>query len=72
MAMPIGDMKVMIPMDSAEEIGVRQVIDEEETKRVIEILQGEMSNMSQIGTGVITNMEKIKSGDACSSRSGRI
>ena len=47
MAMPIGDMKVMIPMDSAEEIGVRQVIDEEETKRVIEILQGEMSNMSQ-------------------------
>ncbi|NLM25413.1 MAG: CarD family transcriptional regulator [Firmicutes bacterium] len=64
MAMPIGDMKVMIPMDSAEEIGVRQVIDEEETKRVIEILQGEMSNMSQNwNRRYRANMEKIKSGD---------
>ena len=25
MAMPIGDMRVMIPMDSAVEIGVRQI-----------------------------------------------
>ncbi|NMB39706.1 MAG: CarD family transcriptional regulator, partial [Firmicutes bacterium] len=38
MAMPIGDMKVMIPTDAVDEIGLRQVIEEEETKDVIEVL----------------------------------
>lgn len=35
MRMPIGDMKVMIPTRTAEEIGVRDVIDKEEADKVL-------------------------------------
>ena len=34
MALPIGDMKVMIPMKSVDELGLRQVIDDKDVKRV--------------------------------------
>ncbi len=64
MALPIGDMKVMIPMDSAEEVGLRQVIDDEGVKRVYEILGGEETAMSSNwNRRYRANMEKIKSGD---------
>lgn len=64
MAMPIGDMKVMIPTDAVDEIGLRQVIEEEETKDVIEVLKGQMSAMSSNwNRRYRANMEKIKSGD---------
>lgn len=64
MALPIGDMKVMIPMDSAEEVGLRQVIDDEGVKRVYEILGGEETAMStNWNRRYRANMEKIKSGD---------
>lgn len=36
MKIPIGDMRVMIPMDNAEEIGIRDVIDEQEADRVLQ------------------------------------
>jgi len=36
MRMPIGDMKVMIPICNATEIGIRDVIDQEEADRVLE------------------------------------
>lgn len=35
MKMPMGDMKVMIPMLNAERIGIRDVIDDKEADRVI-------------------------------------
>jgi len=64
MALPIGDMKVMIPMNSVEEIGLRQVIDDEGVKRVYEILGGEETSMSSNwNRRYRANMEKIKSGD---------
>ncbi|NLM38768.1 MAG: CarD family transcriptional regulator [Firmicutes bacterium] len=64
MALPVGDMKVMIPMDSAEEVGLRQVIDDEGVKRVYEILGGEETAMStNWNRRYRANMEKIKSGD---------
>ena len=61
MALPIGDMKVMIPMDSVEEVGLRQVIDDEGVRRVYEILGGEKTAMSSNWNR--RYMEKIKSGD---------
>jgi CarD family transcriptional regulator len=64
MALPIGDMKVMIPMNAVEEIGLRQVIDDEGVKRVFHILRGEKSAMStNWNRRYRANMEKIKSGD---------
>ncbi|HHY15741.1 MAG TPA: CarD family transcriptional regulator [Firmicutes bacterium] len=64
MALPIGDMKVMIPMNSVENLGVRQVIGEEDVSRVYEILQQEKSAMStNWNRRYRANMEKIKSGD---------
>lgn len=64
MAMPIGEMKVMIPMDAMDDIGLRQIIDDEGAQRVIQILAGEESKMSQNWNHRYrANMEKIKSGD---------
>ncbi len=64
MALPIGDMKVMIPMNSVENLGVRQVIGDEDVARVYEILQQEKSAMStNWNRRYRANMEKIKSGD---------
>lgn len=64
MKLPIGEMKVMIPMDNVSEIGLRQVIDDEGVEKVFHILRGEKSSMSQNwNRRYRANMEKIKSGD---------
>lgn len=64
MKMPIGDMKVMVPVDNVEEVGVRQIIDDMEMEKVITILRGNKSIMSQNwNRRYRANMERIKSGD---------
>ncbi len=64
LAMPIGSMRVMVPLDSSMGIGLRPVISEEEGKRVVRILEGEESKMSQNWSHRYReNMEKIRSGD---------
>lgn len=64
MAMPIGDMRVMIPLDAVEEIGLRQVIAKEEAGEVMEVLKGQKTKMSSNwNRRYRANMEKIKSGD---------
>lgn len=64
MKLPIGEMKVMIPMDNVEEIGLRQVIGGEDVEKVFHILRGEQTSMSQNwNRRYRANLEKIKSGD---------
>lgn len=64
MKLPIGDMRVMIPMRSVGDIGLRRVIDREDVNKVMEILQGETTSMStNWNSRYRANMEKIKSGD---------
>ena len=64
MKMPIGDMKVMIPIDNVEEIGIREIIQNEELNKVLDILQGDKTKMPQNwNRRYRANMEKIKSGD---------
>ncbi|GFN36557.1 CarD family transcriptional regulator [Tepidimicrobium xylanilyticum] len=64
MQMPIGDMKVMIPVDNVEEIGIREIIDAKELEKVIDILKGDSTKMPQNwNRRYRANMEKIKSGD---------
>ena len=64
MKMPIGDMKVMIPMASVEEIGIRQVIDQKQAEGVIQIFQCDKTDMSSNwNKRYRENMVKIKSGN---------
>ncbi len=64
MRLPLGDMKVMIPTDNVEEIGLRDIINREEVKKVIDVLKDSKSKMSaNWNRRYRANMQKIKSGD---------
>jgi len=64
MRMPIGDMKVMVPVDNVKEVGVREIINKEEMEEVMEVLKGRRSEMPQNwNRRYRMNMDKIKSGD---------
>ena len=61
---PIGEMKVMIPVDKIDKIGIRDVISEEKADEVFELLNGEKSKMSQNWNRRFrANQEKLKTGD---------
>lgn len=61
---PYGDMKIMIPIDSSEEIGVRSVISAEELAEVIKVLSADSTEMSSNwNRRYRENMEKLKTGD---------
>lgn len=62
--LPIGDMKVMIPVDNTEGIGLRDVISYEEVDKVIDVLRQDVTAMSSNwNRRYRSNLEKIKSGD---------
>ncbi len=64
MKMPMSDMKVMIPIDSVEEIGIRPVVGDEEIQNVLSVLADDETAMSQNwNRRYRANMDKIKSGD---------
>ena len=59
-----GEVKVMVPTDRAEQIGVRNVIGKEEAEKVISILGEDETEMSQNwNKRYRDNMDKMKSGD---------
>ncbi|MCQ4635574.1 CarD family transcriptional regulator [Anaerovorax odorimutans] len=62
---PCGDMKIMIPVDSSDEIGVRNIISAEEIKTVLSVLADVSSEMPHNwNRRYRENMEKLKTGDA--------
>lgn len=62
--LPVGDMKVMIPISNCREVGLREVIDSDGVQKVIGILSGQSSNMStNWNRRYRANLEKIKSGN---------
>lgn len=64
MKMPIGDMKVMVPVDAVDEVGVRPIVDEDAMEKVVRILRGHRSSMPQNwNRRYRANMDRIKSGD---------
>lgn len=61
---PCGDMKIMIPIDSSEDIGIRGIISREEMITVVEFLGEESTEMSSNwNRRYRENMEKLKTGD---------
>lgn len=64
MNMPVGDIKVMIPMDNVERIGLRDVIGKGALGEVFEILESvEESTNPNWNRRYRANMDKIKSGN---------
>lgn len=64
MRMPVGDMKVMIPTDNVDGIGIREVISCKEVDKVFSILCDHCTNMnSNWNKRYRENMTKLKSGD---------
>lgn len=62
--MPIGDMKVMIPIDNVEDIGIREIIGYKDVDKVIEALKEENINVSNNwNKRYRENMGKIRTGD---------
>ncbi len=62
--MPIGDMKVMVPISNVSDIGLRKVIDEDNVIKVLDVLRAKNTAMStNWNRRYRSNMEKIKSGN---------
>ncbi len=62
--LPIGEMTAMLPMNKAETLGIRRVINEDEVREVIDILSGGRSSMAKNwNRRYRDNLEKIKTGD---------
>lgn len=62
--LPHGDMKIMIPVDKCEEIGVRDIIAEGEVNGVLDILSAPSTPMpSNWNHRNRENMDKLKTGN---------
>ncbi|MDD4564968.1 MAG: CarD family transcriptional regulator [Eubacteriales bacterium] len=60
---PCGDMKIMIPVESCDDIGVRSIISVEEIEDVLRVLGAETTEMSNNwNRRYRENMEKLKTG----------
>lgn len=64
MHIPVGNMKVYIPLNNVEQLGIRQVINRSEVANVMKILENE-SNLPTLAWNrrYRANMDRIKSGD---------
>jgi CarD family transcriptional regulator len=67
MHIPVGNMKVFIPMDNVDSLGIRQVISRTEVPEVMKILENE-SKLPVLAWNrrYRANMDRIKSGDVFS------
>ncbi len=62
--LPTKNMKVMLPTDNIENLGLRDVVEETAIDEVFDKLSGEQSEMSSNwNRRYRNNMEKVKSGD---------
>jgi CarD family transcriptional regulator len=59
-----GDLTLMIPVDSTDEVGLRQVVSKNEVKKVLAVLREDESVMAANWSRRFkNNMEKLHSGD---------
>ncbi|MBP1926135.1 CarD family transcriptional regulator [Sedimentibacter acidaminivorans] len=62
--MPIGEMKLMIPVDNVNNIGLRNIIDQDSVEEIIDILkEGAVLNDSNWNKRYRDNLLKMKTGD---------
>ena len=59
-----GDLTLMVPVESTEEVGLREVVSKREVKKVLDVLREDESRMpTNWSRRYKTNIEKIRSGD---------
>src|SRR5581483_7043419 len=59
-----GDLTLMVPVDSTEEVGLRQVVSKNEVKKVLNVLRQDESKMAANWSRRFkNNIEKLRSGD---------
>jgi CarD family transcriptional regulator len=64
MKLPFGGMKVMVPLNNVESVGLRQVVGAAEMNKVFTILQDKRKTLATTwNRRVKANMDKMKSGD---------
>ena len=64
--MPIGNMKVMIPMDNVDNVGLRDIISADGVREVQDVLQSVPERMTgSWNKRFHANLERMKSGDIC-------
>lgn len=64
MHMPVGNVKVMVPLAKVKSVGIREIIDEQGANRVIELLKSEQDiEKASWNHRYRINMNKMKSGD---------
>ena len=62
--LPMGDMKVMLPVDKVDEAGLREIIDAEQVNEVVKVLQAETEQLQgSWNKRYHTNLERLKTGD---------
>ncbi len=64
MHLPVGNMKVMVPLNCEDDLGLRQVIAPAQVEQVVSVLQDRQTNGTLAwNRRYRANLEKIKSGD---------
>ena len=59
-----GEVKVMVPIEKAEQVGIRNVIDKSSADKVLNVLEQDETEMNKNwNKRYRDNMDKIKSGD---------
>lgn len=62
--LPVGDMQLMVPVDNAETVGLRRVIDGQDVDSVLGVLRGRKVKMpSNWSHRYRVHLEKIRTGD---------
>ncbi|MBQ7722844.1 MAG: CarD family transcriptional regulator, partial [Selenomonadaceae bacterium] len=62
--LPMGDMKLMLPVDKIEDIGLRELITRDQLEKVVEILKAETDPMlGSWNKRFNTNLERLKTGN---------
>ncbi len=63
-AMPLGDIKLMVPIDNADDIGVRNIIDYTDVNKVYTVLEQD-TEITELNWNkrYRQNLDKMKSGD---------
>ena len=62
--LPMGSLKLMLPVDKVEEVGLRELIKPEQVAQVIEVLQAESEQLQgSWNKRFHMNLERLKSGD---------
>ena len=62
--LPMGDLKLMLPVDKVEEIGLRTVIDKSKIPEVTEVLSGKAEkNVGSWNKRFHASLDRMKSGD---------